>query len=251
MPEHVLVPLAVHRERRLMLLPDGGATLRAAGGASSVEAWEAMLRDYARLQVELVPHADDMVALGVPDLRPDRLPELVADLLDDDESLLLDRPGGLTAEVRDRLVADLGRVPRAVRAGWRTAASRRRCSTTTCTTRTSSSTTAGTGSSTGATHRSRTPSSACWSPLRVAAQALDVPNGDPVLLRLRDAYLDRGAAYGSPAELREQADMPCGSARCQRAMTWRRILRGVHPAERAEWQTPSRGGPPSTSNRAS
>ena len=41
-------------------------------------------------------------------------------------------------------------------------------------------------------------------PLRVAADALGVPNGDRVLLRLRDAYLEPWSAYGSPAELREQ-----------------------------------------------
>ena len=84
-PEHVLVPLAVHRERRLMLLPDGGATLRAGrrGGVGRGLGGDA--RRLRPLQVELVPHADEMVALGVPDLRPDRLPELVADLLDDDE----------------------------------------------------------------------------------------------------------------------------------------------------------------------
>ena len=45
-------------------------------------------------------------------------------------------------------------------------------------------------------------------PLRVAQRALDVPNGDPVLLRLRDAYLDSGATYGSRRELREQATSP-------------------------------------------
>ena len=76
-PDHVLGPLAVDAERRLMLLPDGGATLREVGGAVFPEAWEAMLRDYARLQRELVPHAAEMLALGVPDARPDRLPEQV------------------------------------------------------------------------------------------------------------------------------------------------------------------------------
>jgi hypothetical protein len=45
-PGRVLVPLAVDTGRRLMLLPDGGTTLRATdGAAASVEAWEAMLRD--------------------------------------------------------------------------------------------------------------------------------------------------------------------------------------------------------------
>ena len=52
-PERVLVPLAVDPDRRLLLLPDGGRTLREGGGGSSPEAWEAMLRSYARLQQDL------------------------------------------------------------------------------------------------------------------------------------------------------------------------------------------------------
>jgi hypothetical protein len=107
-PEHVLTPLAVDRGRRLMLLLDGGLTLREAGRASSAAAWEAMLGDYARLQVELVPHADDMVTLAVPDLRPDRLPDLAAAFLADDGWLMTGRPGGLAAEQRVRLLAGLG-----------------------------------------------------------------------------------------------------------------------------------------------
>lgn len=93
-PDHVLVPLAVHPGRRLMLLPDGGATLRATGGPGSVETWEAMVRDYARLQVDLVPRAEAMVRLGVPDARLEVLPDLVADLLADDEALRIGEDGG-------------------------------------------------------------------------------------------------------------------------------------------------------------
>jgi hypothetical protein len=233
-PEHVLVPLAVHRERRLMLLPDGGATLRDAGGASSVEAWEAMLRDYAQLQIELVPHAEEMVGLGVPDLRPERLPELAAELLADDEFLMLDRPDGLPSAKRDRIVADLGRyrelcrrlaesgIPATLQhddlydANVFVAMGRYRFFD---------------WGDASVAH----PFLSLLVPLRVVARALDVPPGDAVLLRLRDAYLDAWSGYGSPAELREQADLALRVAPLPRAMTWRRILRGVHPAERGEW----------------
>ena len=234
-PEHVLVPLAVHRERRLMLLPDGGATLRAAGGAGSVEAWEALLRDYAHLQVELLPHAEEMIALGVPDLRPDRLPELAADLLDDGEALLIDRPGGLTTDVRARLRDGLGpyaelchrlaasAVPPSVQhddlhdANVFVADGRHRFFD---------------WGDASVAH----PFLSLLVPLRVAAQALGVPDGDGVLLRLRDAYLEPWSGYGSPAELREQCAVALRVAPLPRAMTWRRILRGVHPTERTEWQ---------------
>jgi hypothetical protein len=234
-PDHVLAPWVVDRERRLMLLPDGGATMRAAGGAASLDAWEALLRDYAGLQLELVPHATEMVGFGVPDLRPDPLPDLVADLLADDESPRLDRPGGLPAEARDRLVADLPRY----RAMCRRLAE------------------SGIPASlqhddlhdanvfvAGGRHRFfdwgdasvAHPFLSLPVPLRVASEALGVPPGDPVLHRLRDAYLEPWTSYGSAADLRDQVDLALAVGPLPRAMTWRRILRGVHEAERAEWQ---------------
>ena len=234
-PEHVLVPLAVHRERRLMLLPDGGTTLRDAGGATSVEAWEAMLRDYAQLQVELLARTRDLLALGVPDLRPERLPEQVVGLLDDDEFQLRDRPGGLTSEARDGVLAGLEEYAelcrRLVDSGIPATLQHDDLH--------DANVFVGDGR-----HRFfdwgdasvAHPFLSLCVPLRVAGQAIGVPNGDPVLLRLRDAYLEPWSAYGSPAALRELADTALRVSTLPRAMTWRRILRGVHPAERAEWQ---------------
>jgi len=72
-------------------------------------------------------------------------------------------------------------------------------------------------------------------PLRMARQALDVPSGHPVLLRLRDSYLDVWRDHGTWQELTEQCDLALRIGPLQRALTWRRILRGVHPDERAEW----------------
>ena len=234
-PEHVLVPLAVHRERRLMLLPEGGATLREAGGAGSVEAWEVMLRDFAQLQLDLVPHAGQMVGLGVPDLRPDRLPELVLDLLAADDALLIGRPGGLAPEVRARLGAELGRFTEQCR--------RLADSGVPATLQHDDLHDANVFVGDGR-HRFfdwgdasvAHPFLSLLVPLRVVAKELEVANGDPALLRLRDAYLEPWSGYGSPAELRAVADVALAVGPLSRAMTWRRILRGVHPAERVEWQ---------------
>jgi hypothetical protein len=52
---------------------------------------------------------------------------------------------------------------------------------------------------------------------------------------LRDAYLDEWGDHGSPEALREQCAAALQVGPLQRALTWRRILRGVHPDERAEW----------------
>ncbi|MCW2532861.1 MAG: Phosphotransferase enzyme family protein [Blastococcus sp.] len=62
------------------------------------------------------------------------------------------------------------------------------------------------------------------------------PNGS-----LRDAYLDVWREHGSLPTLREQCDLALTVGPLQRALTWRRILRGVHPAERPEWQDSVRG----------
>ncbi len=232
-PEQVLVPLAVDPGRRLVLLPDGGRPLRAAGGSTFAEAWVSMLQSYARLQLDLVPRAEEMLALGVPDHRPDRLPDLVSDLLADDDAQLLGREGGLAPDVRERVMADLGRY-----------------------TELCGRLTDGIPATlqhddlhdanvfvTGNRHRFFDWGDASVShpfisllvSLRVAGHALDVPNGHPVLHRLRDAYLDMWRDHGSLEELREQCALALQVGPLQRALTWRRILRGAHPAERAEW----------------
>ena len=234
-PDHVLVPLAVHPGRRLMLLPDGGTTLRAAGGSGSVEAWEAMVRDYARLQLDLVPRAEEMVRLGVPDARLEVLPVLAAELLSDDEWLRLGLPGGMTVETLDRLRADLGRYADACErlAGFGVPATLQHDDLH------DANVFVGDGR-----HRFFDWGDAVVShpflsllvTLRVAQRALDVPSGDAALLRIRDAYLDEWRDHGSRSGLREQVDLALMIGPLQRALTWRRILRGVHPADRVEWQ---------------
>jgi hypothetical protein len=234
-PGRVLTPLAVHPGRRLTLLPDGGSTLRSSGASASAPAWEAMLADYAQLQIDLVPHVPGMFALGVPDAGPARLPTLVSDLLADDDAMLLDRPGGLTTAVRGQIAAERGAFTELCRRlaeggvplslqhddlhddnvfgggpdghrffDW--------------------------GDAT-VSH----PFLSLLVTLRMAARALGVAAGDPLLLRLRDAYLEPWADYGSPADLRKQCDLALRVGPPARALTWRRILLGLHPAERVQW----------------
>jgi hypothetical protein len=175
-----------------------------------------------------------MAGLGVPDLRPERLDRLAAELLADDAWLMVDRPGGLTSAQRSRLVGELdgyrelcaqlaaGGVPASIQhddlhdANVFVGDGRHRFFD---------------WGDASVSH----PFLSLLVPLRVAARALEVPPGDAVLLRLRAAYLDVWSGYGTPAELRAQADLALRVAPLPRAMTWRRILRGVHPAERTEW----------------
>jgi hypothetical protein len=88
--EHVLLPIAVHPELPWLLFDDGGPTLRATRpdgtGDHDIAAWERILPEYAALQrsVEGEGTRDEMLAAGIPDCRPGRLPGELARLLDDD-----------------------------------------------------------------------------------------------------------------------------------------------------------------------
>lgn len=233
-PGRVLAPLAVDAVRRLTLLPDGGPTLRATAASASLSAWEAMLADYAQLQVDLVCHVDGMLALGVPDARPEVLPALVEGLVGDDDAMLLDRPGGLTAAERDRIVAELGTYGEQCRrlAEGAVPSSLQHDDLH------DDNVFVGDGRNRFFDWGDATVSHPFLSllvPLRSAGRALGVDDRGPVLLRLRDAYLEPWSAYGSPAELRELCALALRVGPPARALSWRRILLGVHPGDRAAW----------------
>jgi hypothetical protein len=81
---NILEPIAVDVDRGWLLLPDGGTRLRETlDGGPGVDAWLRILPEWAELQLELAPRAGELVALGVPDLRPKKLPGRMADLLAD------------------------------------------------------------------------------------------------------------------------------------------------------------------------
>ncbi len=234
-PDHVLVPLAVDVPRRLLLLPDGGTTLRATGGSRIPEAWESVLGSYARLQVAVVPHAEELVALSVPDRRPSRLPGLVGHLLDDDAAMLAGRPDGMDPAVRARLTGaldDYAELCAALTAGPVPATVQH------------DDVHDGNVFVVGNGHRFFDWGDASVShpflsllvALRMATSAMDLPEGHPVLLRLRDAYLRPWRPYAETGVLRELCDVALQVTPLQRALTWHRILRGVHADERAEWQ---------------
>lgn len=83
-PAAVLTPLAVDTARGWVLTADAGPTLRdTLGDEPRLDRWAAMLTGYARFQRALAPRAGALVALGVPDLRPARMPGQLDILLAD------------------------------------------------------------------------------------------------------------------------------------------------------------------------
>ena len=96
-PDQVLTPVAIDRERGWSLLPDGGVIL---GTLPALDAgsFEEPLRQYAALQRAVSGRVAQMAALGVPDLRPARLPGHFDALLDSAEvRAQAGATGGMTA----------------------------------------------------------------------------------------------------------------------------------------------------------
>lgn len=107
-PDRVLTPIAVDPTRGWSLLPDGGESLRdVLARDPDLAHWERALPGYAALQSASASRADELVARGVPDQRPELLPGLFAELLDDHEALLIGAEGGLSPELHERLRAEL------------------------------------------------------------------------------------------------------------------------------------------------
>jgi Phosphotransferase enzyme family len=101
---HVPDVVAVDEERGWMLMRDGGVRLRElVNSPSDLHHWERLLPEYAGLQIETAPHAETLLALGVPDERLSVLPRHLRELL-------AARPSGLTPEEYEQLLEDVPRV---------------------------------------------------------------------------------------------------------------------------------------------
>jgi hypothetical protein len=103
-PGRVPELLDVDAERGWMLMRDGGTRLRElVETPEDLHHWERLLPQYAQLQIEVAPHADELLALGVPDERLSVLPEHFRELL-------AARPKGVTGDEHRRLVDAVPRV---------------------------------------------------------------------------------------------------------------------------------------------
>ncbi|HVE64597.1 MAG TPA: phosphotransferase [Mycobacteriales bacterium] len=80
-PDVLAAVVAADPDRGWLLTRDAGVRLRDAE-EFSVRRWCDVLARYAQLQLDLAPHASGQLALGVPDLRPASLPELLRAAVD-------------------------------------------------------------------------------------------------------------------------------------------------------------------------
>jgi hypothetical protein len=235
-PGHVPELPAVDPDRGWMLMRDGGTRLRElVQSPADLARWEQLLPRYAELQLALVPHADEVLALGVPDTRLAGLAASVARLLDDDEALLLDRPHGVTSDERERLRALVPEIDATAEQ------------------------LAGCGIPETLQHDDLHDGNvfvrdgryllfdwgdSCVShpfhTLVVTFRAiahrfqLDLQPGGPELLRLRNAYLEPFADHGAHAELVAAVDLAHLTGTAGRTLAWHRFVSAREPEFRAD-----------------
>ncbi|MFY1671170.1 phosphotransferase [Plantactinospora sp. WMMB334] len=231
-PELVVPPLAVDRHRGWLLGPDGGTILReATAERPDPDRWAELLRAYAGLQRAVAPHGDRLVGLGVPDLRPERMPAVLAGLLADPAVRLAEpHRSALVALLPeyDHWCADLAAdgLPASIQhddlhdGNVFVDGSRMRFFD---------------WGDAGLAH----PFGSLLVALRVAADQLGADPGGPEVARLRDAYLEPWTDLCDRADLLRSVRLALRVARVGRAVSWRRALQG---AAAPQWQR-ALGGP--------
>jgi len=215
-PDRVVAPLAVDTARGWLLSPDGGPTLRERD--LELAGWEAMLRAYAQLQRDLTAQADELRALGTPDQRTERMPEVLAGLLAGEEVR-----AGLGPQRHERLVVLRSRYARwcAELAADGIPASLQHDDL-------SDANVFGTGTGfrffdwgdASVAH----PFASLLVGLNVAKFRLGLAPGAPELARLRDVYLEAWTDGRDRSALRRSATLAMRVGKVGRALSWHRAL---------------------------
>lgn len=105
-PDSVPPVLAIDTARRWLLMADGGPTVRELVRADGDRRRSvAMLEHLAALQQATSDRVQDLLALGVPDRRLDRLPALLDAIMADTPALMIGHDEGMTADEAARLRA--------------------------------------------------------------------------------------------------------------------------------------------------
>lgn len=214
-PRRVLRPLASDPGRGWLLLPDGGPLLSDRGDDAAVLAgFTDALVQYGQLQRDLTGSADAMVALGVPDMRPEVMPRRF------DEALAAVEAAPNVAAMRGTYVE------------WceRLAASPIPASLDHNDLYPMNVLDDGSGTvrfydwgDSSVAH----PFAAVFTALGVVRHDLGTHGRDPRVLAVRDAYLGVFADVAPHAELVATLELACRVAKVARALTWERAMRAV------------------------
>jgi phosphotransferase family enzyme len=212
-PGRVLDPIAVDVSRGWVLLPDGGPVI----ANDDFAALARMLSSYGELQQAVASHVDDLLSLGVADMRPAAMPARFEEALEvarrsatDEDRPALDRIAGMRAEFGE-WCARLAESPVPVSIDHNDLHPGNVFA---------SGTVYDWGDSVVA-HS--------FTSMLIALGYLNVRHGlgpgDPVVERVRDAYLEPFTDLAPRAELVAEIEVACRVAKVARALTWERAVR--------------------------
>jgi hypothetical protein len=230
-PEWIVAPIAVDVERGWLLLPDGGTTLRASG-TDPVEAMVRVLPQYAQLQRDLTPHVESLLGTGVIDMRAPVMPQRFDEAV---EAVSL-RARPQDAEVIQRIAER-----RDVVVGW--------CEELACLSIPASldhnDLHAGNIFVDADAGRVRFydwgdsvvahPFASMIVSLKDMTVLHGFAPGDPVMLRLRDAYLEVFTDLAPHRELVAQLDLACRVGMIARTLVWEHAL--LHAGGQSDFET--------------
>jgi Phosphotransferase enzyme family len=233
-PERVLAPIATDPGRGWMVLPDGGLTLgERLDELDPVEAMVVALPEYGRLQRDLGPHLDELLRLGLADMRPSVMPRRFEEAVEVVGRYVERRGTGADRQTLRRVVAMRERFGE-----W--------CARLE-------------GAAVGASldHNDlhwwnmfvdgrvrfydwgdsvvAHPFASMLLGLGMLRRQLEVGADDPAVLRPRDAYLEVFGDLASRAELVEELELACQVGKVGRALSWHRALRMSGDEEAGEF----------------
>ncbi|QNE18487.1 phosphotransferase [Kribbella qitaiheensis] len=219
-PKWVLDPIAVDVERGWVLLPDGGPTLRErlGGTAGLSDAMISVLPQYGQLQVELEPHAEDLLATGVTDMRPAAMPQRLDEALETTGRYTASSDSEVAKEQHAWVVGQRAEfAARCADLPDRVSLDHNDLHTNNIL-----------GGPTGQVRFYDWGDSVLAHPftsmlvgLGSLARWLEVDPDDPQVRRPRDAYLE---VFGDPAELLAELELACWIGKVARALVWDRAL---------------------------
>jgi hypothetical protein len=236
-PEWVLPVLAVDLERSWIVLPDGGATLgQSAPAAQLISGWLQVLPQYAELQRKLAPHAGEMLALGLADMRAEVLPERFQQALEEAQRYARKHDNAADRELCQRIEQFRGTYLR-----W-------------C--RELATAPASPSLDHNDLHDANVfvqraepeqpwqarffdwgdsvlahPFASLLVPLGLIRQRQQLGMDDPQLARLRDSYLEVWSDLAPRAELIATLELACRCAKVARSLVWARALGTLNEAE--------------------
>jgi hypothetical protein len=219
-PDRVLVPLATEPDRGWQLLPDGGTPLREHEANTDPGTWGRFLTGYADLQRRVTPYAEQMLRLGVPDHRPESMPDNLAALLADPDLVISDHA---RAALRRRQPEYADACARLAEAGPAATIQHDDLHSNNMLPMPDGDRFFDWGDASVA-H----PFTTLLVTLRSFAYTLDVKTNDPVVRRLRDAYLE---PWGLGRDGPELVRLATWTGIPGRALSWRRALVGAGPAD--------------------